>query len=363
MKRKLFIIVIFATCLILFTYATASAADAPPDMEDAADKLHTLGLYNGVGGNADGTPDFALDRTTTRAEALTMFIKLIGKEAEALGGPWPMPFTDVPDWASPYIGYAYANNLTNGIGGSTFGSDCGVTATEFITLILRALDYSDGTDFEWDRAWVLSDSLGVTDGRYNASTVDFLRGDIALISLAALKTKQKDTNAALYSTLLDRGAITETAAKAAGFGVAVVTPAPTQPAMNNQPDDTSDESSFEKEVFDLVNTERAKYGLSPLEWSEGVAEAAHGHSIDMSQRGYFSHHNPEGLSPADRMRATCSVSFTFSGETLAKGFKTPESVVIAWMSSSGHRSTILSKKATHMGVGFYNYYCTADFFG
>ena len=358
MRKRLIIIVVVFSIITAYTYTLASAAPTIPDTADAAVKLCMLGLYNGVGTNADGTPDFALGRTSTRAEALTMFVKLIGKEAEAINGSWPMPFTDVPDWAKPYVGYACANNLTDGIDSSTFGSSSEVMAAEFISLILSALNYEEGTDFEWGKAWALSDSLGITDGRYGTLAGGLLRGDIALVSLAALSAKQKDTNVALYSALIDERAITEAAAKAAGFDIAVVTPSPTQPVMSNQ----TDAAAFEKEVFDLINIAREKSGLRRLEWSEELAVVARTYCLDMSQRGFFGHHSPEGQTPADRLRSG-SISFRYYGETLARGYKTPESVVTAWMNSPGHRSTILSSKATHMGVGVYNYYCTVDFIG
>ena len=51
--------------------------------QTAADALHTLGLFNGTGSNADGTPIYDLDRTPTRHEAVTMLVRLLGKESDA----------------------------------------------------------------------------------------------------------------------------------------------------------------------------------------------------------------------------------------------------------------------------------------
>lgn len=53
----------------------------------------------------------------TRSEAVTMLVRLLGRENEALSGKWETPFTDVPAWAEPYVGLAYENGLTTGTGG------------------------------------------------------------------------------------------------------------------------------------------------------------------------------------------------------------------------------------------------------
>jgi len=119
-----------------------------------------------------------------------MLVRLLGKEGEAKAGTWDIPFTDVADWAKPYVGYAYANGLANGTGATTFGGDSLVTASQYLTFVLRALGYSSDTDFRWDAAWELSDKLGITSGQYSAtSAAVFLRSDVAQISESALFAK------------------------------------------------------------------------------------------------------------------------------------------------------------------------------
>ena len=213
-KRIVAFTVIITICLAIVPAAAVSAED---DMTDAAVKLNTLGLFQGVGKSVYGVPNFALYRIPTRAEAVTVLVRLLGREAEANDGVWPMPFTDVPGWAQPYVGYAFANGLTAGIDAETFGSANEVTASQFLTFVLRALGYTSGADFEWDRAWILSDNLGITDGRFNAGTETFLRGDVAEISFAALSATFKDTDKTLYAALIDNGVFTEDAAISVGL--------------------------------------------------------------------------------------------------------------------------------------------------
>ena len=130
-----------------------------------------------------------------------MLVRLLGKGEEAVSGTWETPFTDVADWAKPYVGYAYANGLTSGTGATTFGGNSPITASQYITFVLRALGYESGTDFQWDKAWELSDRIGLTDGRYNASK-EFLRGDVTIVSRSAMDVQQKDSDSTLADKLI-----------------------------------------------------------------------------------------------------------------------------------------------------------------
>ena len=189
---------------------------------EAANKLNALGLFNGVGANADGTPNFDLGRPPTRHEAVTMLVRLLGKDTEAQSGTWTTPFTDVDDWAKPYVGYAYTNGLTTGTSETTFSGGDTITASQYITFVLRALGYSSSDDFAWDRAWVLSDNIGFTKGQFNAATTEFLRGDVASISYDALHAGMKESGLPLYSTLISAGVFSEAGAKNAGLIPTVV---------------------------------------------------------------------------------------------------------------------------------------------
>jgi|GEM_PF-6365045 len=58
----------------------------------------------------------------TRAQIVTM----IGRTAEVFFGATAQghnPFTDVPIWAAPYVGYAADNKITQGVGGGRFDSN------------------------------------------------------------------------------------------------------------------------------------------------------------------------------------------------------------------------------------------------
>jgi hypothetical protein len=214
MKKILALVLALALllCLVPSAFAAGEAA------LEAADTLHTLGLFNGIGENADGTPIYDLDRAPSRNEAVTMLVRLLGKEEEALAGTWETPFTDLDDWVKPYVGYAYANGLTYGTSATTFGGAELVSATQYLTFVLRALGYDSSKDFAWNEAWKLSDELGLTNGEYSeANNYDFVRGDVAEISRGALDQKLAASEETLLDSLIDGGAVSQAAAEAAGY--------------------------------------------------------------------------------------------------------------------------------------------------
>lgn len=197
MKRLISLFLVLVLTLSLVPTVLAANDDALA----AANELHALGLFNGTGTDANGDPIYDLDRAPSRHEAVTMLVRLLGKENEAKSGTWSLPFTDVADWAKPYVGYAYANGLTSGTSSTTFGGDAIVTASQYLTFVLRALGYTSSMDFQWDSAWTLSDDLCITGGQYHAETIIFTRGDAAIVSRNALSVPCKGTSTSLRDTI------------------------------------------------------------------------------------------------------------------------------------------------------------------
>lgn len=204
------IALLLAVCLLGALLPVASAAKS--EAAEAAETLYGLGLFQGTGTDAAGRPNFDLERAPTRAEAVTMLVRLLGKEDAARAGAWQTPFTDVADWAKPYVGYAYANGLTDGVDPTHFGGGRTVTAAQYLTFVLRALGYESGTDFQWNAAWELTDALGISEGRYGAAAKPFTRGDAAIVSAAALRTEQKGNGTTLLNAIA--GSVDQTALRA-----------------------------------------------------------------------------------------------------------------------------------------------------
>lgn len=125
--------------------------------------------------------------------------------------------------------------------------------------------------------------------------------------------------------------------------------------------------SLEKQVFELINQERAKNGLSELQWSDELADVAREHSQDMAYNNYFNHTDLNGGKPSDRIKAA-GITYMACAENIAAGSSTAEAVVQQWMNSEGHRANILNPNLNKLGVGLcveassqYVYYWTQCF--
>lgn len=105
----------------------------------------------------------------------------------------------------------------------------------------------------------------------------------------------------------------------------------------------------ERQMLELVNIERTKVGLKALEWNEATAEVARSHSKDMFEKGYFSHQNPAGQSPFDRLEKA-GIKFGAAGENIAYA-STVELAHNGLMRSPGHRANILSADFKRVGIG------------
>lgn len=111
------------------------------------------------------------------------------------------------------------------------------------------------------------------------------------------------------------------------------------------------EKNFEAQVVQLVNQRRASAGLKPLAHNWELSRVARYKSMDMRDRGYFSHTSPTYGSPFTMMK-NFGINYRAAGENIAAGQTTPQAVVEAWMNSPGHRANILSTQFTEIGVGY-----------
>lgn len=121
----------------------------------------------------------------------------------------------------------------------------------------------------------------------------------------------------------------------------------TNPVTSN----ASDIDAIEAKVVELTNAERAKAGLQPLKTYAPLMKSARIKSQDMKDKNYFSHTSPTYGSPFDQMKSL-GINYTAAGENIAKGQRSAEEVVTAWMNSEGHRANILNASYTHIGVGY-----------
>jgi hypothetical protein len=112
----------------------------------------------------------------------------------------------------------------------------------------------------------------------------------------------------------------------------------------------------ERAVFTLTNNERARHGLPALQLDETLDAIAREHSFDMLRRSFFSHTNPDGEGPGDRVGKAHRQLVGEAAENVWSGSGysvavAAEQIVGDFMNSPGHRANILNQAYTHLGVG------------
>lgn len=128
----------------------------------------------------------------------------------------------------------------------------------------------------------------------------------------------------------------------------------TKPTIETSTETTTiyqNNSNYSTQVLNLVNKYRKENGLKELTLNTKLSNVAQIKANDMKNNNYFSHTSPTYGSPFDMMKQF-DISYQTAGENIAKGQKTPEAVVNAWMNSEGHRANILNPNYTQMGLGY-----------
>lgn len=107
----------------------------------------------------------------------------------------------------------------------------------------------------------------------------------------------------------------------------------------------------DEKIFLETNIQRnINGGLVPLSRNKFLDKAALAKANDMFKNQYFEHNSPDGVTPADLVKAN-GYSYIVTGENLILGnFASEKELVQAWMNSPGHRANILNKRYTEIGV-------------
>ena len=207
MKKKLCLLCVLLALLLSVSLSAVPTAAAALTADTAAEALHALGLVGGTGKNADGSVNFALGDKLTRAQAFVLVVRFVGAEKDATANVQKHPFTDVPAWANPYIGYVYANGITKGVSETKFDPDTEVSEAAFLTILLRVLGYDDGAgDFKWNDPYTLAKSVGLCDAKANG----FNRGGAFVICYRALTAAVKSGDS-IADQLIAKGVFTKEA--------------------------------------------------------------------------------------------------------------------------------------------------------
>lgn len=112
-------------------------------------------------------------------------------------------------------------------------------------------------------------------------------------------------------------------------------------------DPTLTPGDAERSMLTLLNAERQRQGLGPVQPDEELRSVASSHSVDMAEHGFFSHVSPTTGSPGDR---ASHVRVSKLGECVALDI-TPARAHRGLLGSPAHRAAMLDPAFTHVGVG------------
>jgi uncharacterized protein YkwD len=112
-------------------------------------------------------------------------------------------------------------------------------------------------------------------------------------------------------------------------------------------------AGIEARLFDAINAERRRNGVSELQWHDGAARAAEAHSRSMAERRFFSHTDPERGDLRERLKEA-GIAWRAIAENLYQQRGCPDAIrcaVEGWLNSPGHRQNLLNPQYTHSGIG------------
>lgn len=196
------------------------------DYNAMADSLNAMGMFRGS--DVPYGSGYDLESAPTRIQGLVMFLRLLGEEQAALSYPGSgITFADVPEWALPYVAYAYDKGYTKGQEIDEqwrviFGSEAPLAARDYVTFLLRALGYTDGNGFQWETAITDARGLGVlTEGEEEKLTNQpFLRAQVAYLSFIVLSAHTAGGEGeTLLNQLTTSGSVSAAAASSAMKGL------------------------------------------------------------------------------------------------------------------------------------------------
>ena len=163
--------------------------DASNDHREAIEVLQAVGIMTG-----DENGNFNPDGSITRNEMAVIMAHLLNLDYDYYRGT--NPFTDVPEWAAPYVAACAAEGVVAGIGNGQYGGNQKVTAAQASLMIMKALGYfQNAEDFgsDWQVATIRQASYINLFDRINATAESALtRAQVAQLVLNGLTSDMVD---------------------------------------------------------------------------------------------------------------------------------------------------------------------------
>ncbi len=204
-RRVISLVLCFLLAFSCFAFGLSSAVFAEStdiqitDQYDiSADRLYKYGLFKG------GEEGYDLESESDRVQAAVMIVRLLGAEEDVLQNTYSHPYTDVPKWASNYVGYLFQNDIILTTEKDKFGSSEKISASDYTSGVLSALGYhnvtaGDKTEAVY-RAATRSELLTKNEVELIKET-EFNRGTMVFIAEKALNTKLKGEKVTLFEKL------------------------------------------------------------------------------------------------------------------------------------------------------------------
>jgi uncharacterized protein YkwD len=137
------------------------------------------------------------------------------------------------------------------------------------------------------------------------------------------------------------------------------------PPITEQPPKPEPVETYESVLHKLVNDARRQEDMTELAYDDKLAEIGEAHSIDMQQRNFLSHVNPNGLDSDDRARRAGYAGWTRFGENIAifwtsklssyTKLQVAQKFFDLWWNSPGYKRNILSLNYNREGLGIWIY--------
>ncbi|MCL1805213.1 MAG: S-layer homology domain-containing protein [Clostridiales bacterium] len=284
-------------------------------------------------------------RAVTRAE----FCALIVRMYESATGAPVSGRTGFADTSDVNVEKAAALGIVAGTGGGLFSPDATMTREQAAVMLVRLADVvglpfpykpADYADIDEISPWALESVGRAKAAGVMSGTGSFLfspkteysveQGIVTLYKLHNFLIAYNDEKERGYD-----GATTEIADQSTPLGAF---PADEKSGVMRQ---------YAEKVMELVNRERAREDLAPLVEVKALNQAAAIRAVEL-EKG-ISHQRPDGrLGPT--VFKDLDIANKIRAENIAGNYRTPESVVEAWMNSPSHRAIIMDPRYTGQGV-------------
>lgn len=264
MRRKH---IIYAIVIMMFCQPLYALANNTQQAIDMADSLHELEILKGNGN------DYDLKGQLKRSEAAAFLTRMLGVEAKVKEDKHlylKTRFIDVDSniWYAYYIGYITQAGYVSGFDNNTFRPNDYVTQKQFTKLILAALNYRQGIDYEWKDIYSFAHTIGLYDETYKNKTEDntnYTREEAINLMYHALDKNVNHLNKTMINKLIDKKAITVKQALEAGLlKDQIKTAIETVTVMNEnyiQIALSEAVNSFDKENIKIYNTDNKDKSL------------------------------------------------------------------------------------------------------